>query len=259
MNFTKENRTETYMFTVTRTPYPHLDGSGDDAFYKKLTKHLRGWGYTFIRYGRLRDRIGQGIPNPKFGSRCGHVPLSKCDRWDLYVEGMSSETFFSKYNEIIEKYIYLIEYVNLTHKDDFEFYFPGVSYIVSVPQPKTEYTKMKPLTTADVNVTLKYQSNESLTGTEILHNVTKALNHFEFSNIKVGASNIKHEDQHKDLPLVKFVYPSSTEYHTDSERELRVTFKDDNYIEGYEENTFKRFCLRKIRGSIELISLGEKV
>jgi hypothetical protein len=68
----------------------------------------------------------------------------------------------------------------------------------------------------------------------------------------LNTDNLKAEkiDEHQDLPLVCFRYPSSDAWNTPTDRLLRVTEMDNDYIKGYEGEQYKAFRRNRIQGEI---------
>lgn len=70
-------------------------------------------------------------------------------------------------------------------------------------------------------------------------------------------------NEHLDLPLVAFSYPTAAGQWThrateDKVREVRVTKMDDNYIEGFEGNQFKKFLRSKVSSEILFVQFIPK-
>jgi hypothetical protein len=65
-------------------------------------------------------------------------------------------------------------------------------------------------------------------------------------------------DEHKDLPLVNFRYPSSDSPGSNPIREVRVTKKNDEYLEGFEGDRFKKFRVDRMLSAIHLVEIPAK-
>jgi len=269
MNYRK--RSSHYLFTLIRL-------HASEIFFKDLCKLNRDLGKgQLFRMGRLRDRSNM---TDKEARQRGHVPLTICDRWDVYVrvpfDGYMFNTdalhsnrarkLIRAAHDLIRDDQQLIEYCNEVHKDLFDKIFHPNRYLAIPATNQNKVIAHKIMKPTHTPYYISNYTNWKVTLTAKVRCVGKGVvadvDRF-FENVPGLSDAVLTDanpiDEHKDLPLVTFKYPSKEYAYLSEVRSIRVTALNDTYLEGFDGQQFKKFLKSKIIGDqVSLVELAGK-
>jgi hypothetical protein len=197
--------------------------------------------------------------------RYGHVRLVYSDRFDVYIKEYSEQNIKAIRSLLTSRPVWtfksLIEYANIDYKPELDVIFGSQPAITPIPVKTHTINNINTTQTLQpMKTTTKWKVNlrtEIISDGDTLDDLRKTIEKLGFDQSDL----ISYEklDTHRDLPLVSFGYPEHGNEMSDTKlRRIRVTKMDTEVVEGWENETWKKFLRSKIVGNVVVSEIPAK-